>query len=71
MAKRVICALEVHDSNLKSFLGYQLSTIRPPKKSRWGRNIKWAFVKKFVGGGGSKIWNHAIKAWKKLLLMSI
>jgi hypothetical protein len=54
MAKWVVCALRANGSNLKFLLQYCITTTRPNKLFRWGRDLKWAFVDKFVIGMVSK-----------------
>lgn len=61
MAKMIICVLEVHDFNLKSFLRYQLSTIRPKKKLDGEETLNGLLLKSLLEMG---VPNYGAMPWK-------
>lgn len=66
LGKWIIKACEPGDSNLLTFLRYRLSLFKPVKDGRWAPNASWFLSPSHKSAPGSKIWNRAGKAWRKL-----
>ena len=66
MSKWIIKAYEPGHSNLLTFLRYRLFFFQPVKTRKWAPDLNWFMAPSHKSALGSKIWNKARKAWKKL-----
>lgn len=66
MSKWLIKACEPGDSNLLTFLRYRLSLYKPSKEGRWSTDKRWFMSPSHKSAPGSKIWNKAGRAWRRL-----
>ncbi len=67
LCKRMMYALELGDSRLRTLFKYKLNYCLPSKQKKWAPNIQWAFVHTFTWVNGSKIWGKKMKAWKVMV----
>ena len=66
MGKRLIKACELGNSNLLTFLRYRLSRYKLEKEGNWTPDSTWFMSYSHKSAPGSKIWNKAGSAWRKL-----
>ena len=71
MGKWLIKACEPGDSNLLTFLRYRLSRYKPEKVGNWTSDATWFMSHTHKSAPGSKIWNRAGSAWRKLCKSAI
>ena len=66
MGKWLVKACEPGKSNLLTFLRYRISFYKPTKDGSWSPNMTWFMSPSHTSAPGSKVWNRARRAWKKL-----
>ena len=67
MAKWLIVACELGDSNFKIMLRFHLSNYQPYPSGKQGPSYQWFLLCNHIVKNGSTIWNHTTRSYRQLI----